>query len=111
MAVPNEVPEIKFRMTEEEYTAWYNAALAAVNDEFLFIDVNDGVMNYLCLHRLVYLHPELEEKATEICNEVVRAGMGELGMFLGAANMANLLGLPPKEAEEAMMYPYTQEKV
>lgn len=105
-------PSLSLYPTQEEYDAWYDYYKAQTREatgdpenDFLFIDLNDAVMNYLTLTFLVKRHPELAKRAQEVIDDVVRNAMGpDGGMVLGSAYIAKELGADPEEAHRIMFH-------
>lgn len=109
MSLPSGLPDLPFDTDQKTFDAWYGACLAAIDDtSFFFVDVNDGVMNFMCLHTIAGAHPDKLERIREICPEVVNAAMGELGMAMGADNIAKLLDLDARDVRDTMFAPLKQ---
>lgn len=104
-----ELPKLEFDVNQEQFDAWFEACKSktreATKDDknpFYFIDLNDGVMNFATLCEVVSRYPDRVEKAKQHCAEIVDRGIKDLGMAMGAGNIADLLDVDRKEVETIM---------
>jgi hypothetical protein len=114
-----QAPCLPLYPTQEQYDAWFGYYKDRTRDatgdpanEFWFVDLNDAVMNFLTLCELVRRHPEFQEKAAQIVDDVVRNAMGKTGgMAMGAMYIARELGADPDEAKKIMFHDLFQHSV
>jgi hypothetical protein len=94
---------IRFDADQATYDAWYAALVARANDpsdDLFMADVMDANMIFGLAHELGRLHPGLVPKLREHTPAAVDAAMTKLGLFMGARNLATLVGASPDEAQK-----------
>lgn len=95
---------LPFDADQATYDAW--AAFHAEhvdNVNFFQADYNDMVYVFMAGRKMAERHPELIDRFIEHGPEAVERAGKELGMFMGAAHFAKLVGLDPKEGHDAMV--------
>lgn len=97
--------DLPFGPSQDEYNAWLNEGLARVSEDagFYAADLNDGIMMVVTAHEIGKKYPNLIPRLKEVTPECINKAMGELGLFMGAANLAKAVGLPAKEVQDMMM--------
>jgi hypothetical protein len=96
--------KIKLPITQEGYDEWYAYHLARVdNKEFYFVDLNDAVMVYVAATHLANKYPDKREAIVNALPDALDRAMKDLGMFMGAMNLARIVGLDPQEGQDAMV--------
>lgn len=96
---------LPFPITQEQFDAWEAAKMQRVtdpNDEYLFVDLNDEKYVLVAGMNLLAKHPELVEQFAQWLPIAVEKAGEELGMFMGAAWLADKVGLDPEEGLKAM---------
>lgn len=90
---------------QAQYDAWYQFHLDRVSDpkdDFMFVDLNDGVMVFAAAHEILKKHPEKLELLREHTPTAVARAMDDLGIFMGVTYLAGKIGIDPEEARKAV---------
>lgn len=102
--------KLPFPANQEQYDAWHAHHMHRVNDpddEFMFVDLNDGILVFVAACEIGKRHPEKVELLRRYAPEAVELAMTELGILGGIGWLTRQVDVDVKQTINDFMIAWT----